>query len=253
MAKVLIIPDVHLKPYMFDLADKLMEKANLDTAVFLGDLVDDWNQENNIELYRETINRAIKFKEDHPKSLYCWGNHEVGYFATWYCSGNSNLYKNEILSLINAYEVACEPKYIQYIDDIIFSHAGLDKHTFSFIELLNNKKFESVQEIADSFNQMSVEAMGDSISSLWLRPELGYYSRFTQIIGHNPVKAPVYMQNTWILDTFISTRDNKIVGLPTLTIFDTETYDIEFYNTDLEKYCSQDRLHWKSLIEEELV
>lgn len=41
--KVLIIPDVHLKPYMFRMATTLMEKGLAKQAVCLMDIADDWD------------------------------------------------------------------------------------------------------------------------------------------------------------------------------------------------------------------
>lgn len=46
MSKVFIIPDVHLNPWMFDKAAKLIKDGDYDEIVMLGDLVDDWNQKN---------------------------------------------------------------------------------------------------------------------------------------------------------------------------------------------------------------
>lgn len=40
--KVLVIPDVHLKPWIFDQAFEIMENTDCELAVCLGDLVDDW-------------------------------------------------------------------------------------------------------------------------------------------------------------------------------------------------------------------
>ena len=39
--KILVIPDVHLRGWMFDEADRLMEENEITQAVCLGDLVDD--------------------------------------------------------------------------------------------------------------------------------------------------------------------------------------------------------------------
>ena len=45
--KVLVIPDVHLKPWMFERASEIMEKGTVERAVCLMDIPDDWNQEYN--------------------------------------------------------------------------------------------------------------------------------------------------------------------------------------------------------------
>ena len=49
--KALVIPDVHLKPYMFKKAAEWMRKGVADRAVCLMDIPDDWNREYDIELY----------------------------------------------------------------------------------------------------------------------------------------------------------------------------------------------------------
>ena len=43
--KVLVIPDVHLKPYMFQHAAALMHQKIADRVVCLMDLADDWGKE----------------------------------------------------------------------------------------------------------------------------------------------------------------------------------------------------------------
>ena len=63
MSKVFIIPDVHLKPWMFTEADKYVSNGDYDAVIMLGDLVDDWGQEYNIPLYNETFDAAIAFCE----------------------------------------------------------------------------------------------------------------------------------------------------------------------------------------------
>ena len=41
MGKVFVIPDVHLKPWMFDKAEEILSRSEYDKIVCLGDLVDD--------------------------------------------------------------------------------------------------------------------------------------------------------------------------------------------------------------------
>ena len=58
--KVLVIPDVHLKPKMFTRAMAIMEYGVAERAVCLMDIADDWNQQSNIALYEETYDAAIR-------------------------------------------------------------------------------------------------------------------------------------------------------------------------------------------------
>ena len=50
MSIVFVIPDVHLKPWMFEKASELIAKGSYDAIVMLGDLVDDWGQEKNTSI-----------------------------------------------------------------------------------------------------------------------------------------------------------------------------------------------------------
>ena len=58
MGKVLVIPDVHLKAWMFDEADKI-DRDSYDGIVVLGDLVYDWGKGNDIQAY-EDIEEAVE-------------------------------------------------------------------------------------------------------------------------------------------------------------------------------------------------
>mgnify|MGYP000155067342 CR=1 FL=1 len=59
--KVLVIPDVHLKPQMFRQAAAIMNTRAADRAVCLMDIPDDWDREYDIALYEETYDEAIRF------------------------------------------------------------------------------------------------------------------------------------------------------------------------------------------------
>ena len=77
--KALVIPDVHLKPYMFKEAAEWMRKGVADRAVCLMDIPDDWNREYDIELYAQTFDAAISFAKEFPDTLWCYGNHDLCY------------------------------------------------------------------------------------------------------------------------------------------------------------------------------
>ena len=57
--RILIIPDVHLKPSMFTRAAQLLEQGEAGRAVCLMDLADDWDCMFNLDLYIQTYDRAI--------------------------------------------------------------------------------------------------------------------------------------------------------------------------------------------------
>ena len=62
--KVLVIPDVHLKPWMFTRASELMKETESDRAVCRMDIADDWRQQFNLDLYIQTYDAAIAFAKE---------------------------------------------------------------------------------------------------------------------------------------------------------------------------------------------
>ena len=64
--KVLVIPDIHLKPFMFKQAAELMERGIAQRVVCLMDIPDDWDKQFNILFYEETYEEAIRFAKKYP-------------------------------------------------------------------------------------------------------------------------------------------------------------------------------------------
>ena len=77
--KVLVIPDIHLKTWIFDQAETILKSGKADRAVCLMDMPDDWDMEFQIGKYENTFNRAIEFSKNHPDTLWCYGNHDISY------------------------------------------------------------------------------------------------------------------------------------------------------------------------------
>ena len=65
MSRVLVIPDVHLKPWIFDGADRVDENS-YDDIVILGDLVDDWGKGNDLDAYKETLDLFSTYSNGDP-------------------------------------------------------------------------------------------------------------------------------------------------------------------------------------------
>ena len=77
--KVLVIPDVHLKPWMFQRASELMKEIKADREVCLMDIADDWRKQFNLDLYVQTYDATIAFAKEYPETLWCYGNHDICY------------------------------------------------------------------------------------------------------------------------------------------------------------------------------
>ena len=91
MSKILVIPDTHLKPKIFDLADKIMHEHEVDYAVQLGDNFDDFYCFESE--YKAHYVRMEQFAKDHPNAIWLYGNHEVSYIKPSTSISKKNLAK----------------------------------------------------------------------------------------------------------------------------------------------------------------
>ena len=158
--KALVIPDVHLKPYMFKEAAEWMRKGVADRAVCLMDIPDDWNREYDIELYAQTFDAAISFAKEFPDTLWCYGNHDLCYLWNERESGYSRAaaytVRNKLEELKEALPAGNQIRYIQRIDDVLFCHGGILQ---AFVEE-NVKNTDSVdQTIAEIWDRSSYGAV----------------------------------------------------------------------------------------------
>ena len=127
--KVLVIPDVHLKPWMFEQAAVLMRAKKADCAVCLMDIPDDWGKEYDIALYEQTYDAAIDFAKEFPETAWCYGNHDLSYLWHRLESGYSSMaaytVQRKLLDLRDTLPENNPICYVQKIDNVLFSHAGV--------------------------------------------------------------------------------------------------------------------------------
>ena len=163
--KVLVIPDVHLKPYMFRNADILIERGIAENAVCLMDIADDWNQQYNVALYEETYDEAIRFAKKYPNSLWCYGNHDLSYI--WQCmeTGFSSMasvtVQRKLLELKEALPDDNPIKYVQRIDNVLFSHGGVSD--FFVRECVNASLYNNVDSVVDEIAYLVGVALSNAI------------------------------------------------------------------------------------------
>ncbi len=233
MSKVFIIPDVHLKPWMFKEADKLIIKGKFDAVVMLGDLVDDWYQEKNIDLYNETFNAAISFVTKHRDTLWCYGNHDVSYLWEAKESGYSYYAQDTVVDRIQDLKDVLPPEnsgFIHRIDNVLFSHAGL---TESFVYRCFGEGKHDLDSIIWKINEMGEFELWQDDSPIWARPQYSemklYRAGILQVVGHTPVTEPLYEEDLVTLDNFSTYRNGNPIGNERFVWIDTvkaETYEL---------------------------
>lgn len=235
--KVLVIPDCHLKPWMFAQADTIMKKGIADKAVCLMDLADDFGVHDDAQ-YLETYETAIAFAKEHPDTLWCYGNHDLSYIwgepETGFHPEKRGLVCQEIKKLTNALPKKSQLAYIHKIDKTLFMHGGLANLFVQLRVAPQNRK--NVLAAVKAINQMSCETMWATDSPIWYRPQLSPNQNakrlyrggeYLQVVGHTPVKE-VYLEGGVLsCDTFSTYRDGTPYGSQAFCIVDTVTWEFE--------------------------
>lgn len=244
--KVLVIPDIHLKLFMFIPAEKIMESGKADMAIFLGDLPDDFGCAGNTMLYKETFDRCIKFKEKFPNTKYCYGNHEMAYWLARPCTGtdmyNLGFVANLIRSLKRVYGE--DAQVVHRIDNCLFSHAGITNNwicKYFSRELENGISDNDLLERINYLDDKDCRLWEDS-SPIWARPQhqdgvskhdrlyLWKPEQYLQVVGHTPLIHPEQEQNLLSCDAFSTYTDGSMYGMQEFVIVDTNKQTWEIVN-----------------------
>ena len=232
--KVLVIPDIHLKPWLFDRAEKLLDEGMADKAVCLMDMPDDWDMEFNVSLYRDTFDRAITFAGTYPETLWCYGNHDVSYPWGKLETGYSPYAESTVISKLEELQDSLQDRtqiaFVHRIDNVLFMHGGL---TSEFVSRLNPELLDAdIDEVLEVVNSTTDKYMWNDDSPLWYRPQYKDVDAFrkdayTQVVGHTPVEN-IYEKNGFIsTDVFSTYRDGRQIGESAMIIIDTETQRYE--------------------------
>lgn len=232
--KILVIPDVHLKPHIFERASALMRETNADQAVCLMDIADDWNQQFNIDLYIRTFDTAIAFAKEYPSTLWCYGNHDICYLWDRRQNGYSALAQGTVCEkLFRLREVLPDERQLAYlhrIDHVLFSHGGLAD---DFVRRTVPAQFyDDADTVLSTINSFGPDMMWEKLSPLWYRPQ---YDRerpykpetFLQVVGHTPMREIEKSGNVISCDVFSTYRDGSPIGTREYLLLDTETWQYQ--------------------------
>lgn len=244
--KVLIIPDIHLKPWMFADADKIITKRMPDRVVCLGDLVDDWECENRVDLYQETLEAALKFEQQHSDTLWCFGNHDVAYLWNVWVSGTAEKYEVRAVALQGLrrlYHNIPEGQlaFVHRIDNVLFSHAGISRIFVQ--EHFTSADYDHTDRILAGINGLHREDLWNNDSPIWLRPQKEYCRlsihmykprTFLQVVGHSPMKKITQEKNLLSCDVFSLCRDQTPYGTQEFCLLDTKTWEWKGHRVSAE-------------------
>lgn len=232
--KILVIPDVHLKPWMFDRASEILNSGAAKKAVYLMDIPDDWGQEYNLGLYEETFDAAIRFQKEFPETLWCYGNHDLSYEWLQYESGFSSVaipvVQKKLSELRRELPDRSQMAYIHRIDDVLFLHGGL---THAFVKYYaNDVDYDDTDAVIEKINLLGRNEMWDDASPLWFRPQ--FYNEkmykeedLLQVVGHTPVMQIDRLGNMLSCDLFSTYRTGDPIGTQEYLLIDTVTWEYE--------------------------
>lgn len=244
--EIFVIPDVHLKPKMFDKAEELMKSLQIENVICLGDVPDDFHQQYNIDLYEETYNRLIQFAEDHDNLLFCYGNHDLSYRWDYTETGYSHLARSLILqkqmefeSVMRKHDLSFNNvKIVHRIDNVLFSHAGvIDYFVQTYVP---HKYYKNEDQVIKIINQMNSHELWNDYSPIWTRPRMRTAPQMVrklyrprklfQVCGHTPVELVTLNRNYVSCDTFSTHSDGTPFGNECFTIVNTKTWEIRSVN-----------------------
>lgn len=232
--RILVIPDIHLKTWIFDRAEAILKADKADRAVCLMDMPDDWDMEFQIELYRKIFDRAIDFAKTYPDTLWCYGNHDVSYpwgrLETGYSPYAERMVMSKLEKLENSLQDSSQIAIMHRIGNVLFSHGGL---TVDFLRRLNEELLDAdIDEVVAAVNEASQNYLWNDESPLWLRPQNRTVNVFrndiyTQVVGHTPVENIFEKDGIISTDVFSTYRDGTQIGESAMIVIDSETGEFE--------------------------
>ena len=230
--KIIVIPDIHLKAWMFITAADKMRIEAADKAVCLMDIPDDWYQQANLSLYEETFDAALRFQKAFPNTLWCYGNHDLSYIWNQTESGYSPLASQTVNEGLRKLREALpddnQLAYIHRIDKVLFSHGGL---TDNFVRYyVPAEDYGNADAVIQIVNGLGCREMWNDTSPLWLRPQycpekMYKQEEFLQVVGHTPVERITEEWNIISCDVFSGYRDGSPIGSEEFLLLDTETWE----------------------------
>ena len=230
--KVLVIPDVHLKPWMFARASAIIEEGMADRAVCLMDIPDDFKKQFQLELYVQTYDAAISFATEYPQTLWCYGNHDLCYVWNRRETGYSVIAPRTVCKKLEALKKVLPDEkqlaYIHRIGNVLFSHGGL---ATSFArQYIPEDEYGDVDAVIETINGFGCEKMWQDHSPIWYRPQ--YYGgklyredTFLQVVGHTPVSEITRDKNLISCDVFSLNRMLRPIGTQEFPVIDTDTWE----------------------------
>lgn len=239
----LFVGDLHLQAKLIlPLVEKAIEKHNVERVIFMGDYVDQWNQNDNDQLYIDELTLLNKFrkkliKEGKVEPVFLIGNHDMPYLIgipEYY-----SVYNRQVFDKVHDLLLRLQPQIAYDVDDdFVASHAGYVQTSAWEIPLWHFKPWlysyidESIKlqkQVGrrggfDTYGSMLWEDFGER---LW-RAGMKY-----QIVGHTPQKTITDLReditceaNCICVDTFSLNQFYNPIGDGSMLLYKDDTFEV---------------------------
>lgn len=250
----LFVGDLHLQAKLIlPLVEKAIEKHNVERVIFMGDYVDQWNQNDNDQLYIDELTLLNKFrkkliKEGKVEPVFLIGNHDMPYLIgipEYY-----SVYNRQVFDKVHDLLLQLQPQIAYEVDDdFIASHAGYVQTSAWEIPLWHfkpwlysyiDKSIELQKQVGrrggfDTYGSMLWEDFGER---LW-RAGMKY-----QIVGHTPQKTITDLRdnitceaNCICVDTFSMNQFYNPIGDGSMLLYKDNNFEVienpEWQSADL--------------------
>lgn len=259
----LFVGDLHLQAKLIlPLVEKAIEKHNVERVIFMGDYVDQWNQNDNDQLYIDELTLLNKFrkkliKEGKVEPVFLIGNHDMPYLIgiREYYSVNDTGTFDKVHDLL----LQLQPQIAYEVGEYsVASHAGYVQtsaweipkwHFKPWLYGYIDESIELQKDVGrrggfDTFGSMLWEDFGER---LW-RAGMKY-----QIVGHTPQKTITDLRgdvtceaNCICVDTFSLNQFYNPIGDGSMLLYKNDTFEvIENPEWQSDEFALQRLLHFK--------
>lgn len=241
----LFVGDLHLQAKLIlPLVEKAIEKHNVERVIFMGDYVDQWNQNDNDQLYIDELTLLNKFrkkliKKGKVEPVFLIGNHDMPYLIgirEYYSVNNADTF-DKVHDLL----LQLQPQIAYEVDDdFIASHAG---YVYESIREVPEWHFEPwLYGYTDESVKLQMQAgmsrggLGTYGSVLWA--DFGDFERGSlkierQVVGHTPQKTITDLReditceaNCICVDTFSLNQFYNPIGDGSMLLYKDNNFEI---------------------------
>lgn len=240
----LFVGDLHLQAKLIlPLVEKTIEKHNVERVIFMGDYVDQWNQNDTSALYIDELTLLNEFREKLIKDgnvepVFLIGNHDMPYLIN--IPEYYSVYNRQTFSKVHDLLLRLQPQIAYEVDEnFVASHAGYvqlpgwgiipEWHFKPWLYAYIDESIELQKQVGrrggfDTFGSMLWEDFGER---LW-QAHMKY-----QIVGHTPQKTITDLRedlnseyNCFCIDTFSLNQFYNPIGDGSMLLYKDNNFEV---------------------------